>query len=57
MWFEMVPMRNELLSLQGIEQAVEYKNSLALLQEFGVPPFLEKFDGINMVVALEFARM
>ena len=54
--FEMAPMRSEPLSLQDIEQTTEYKNSLTLLQEFGFLPFLQKFDGFDMAIVLEFAR-
>jgi len=54
--FEMAPVRSELLSLQDIEQTAEYKNILALLQESGFLPFLQKLDGFNMAMVLEFAR-
>lgn len=56
MQFEMAPVRSELLSLQDIEQTAEYKNILALLQESGFLPFLQKLDGFNMAMVLEFAR-
>lgn len=46
----MAPVRSE------FEQTVEYRNNLALLQESGFLPFLQKFDGFDMVIVLEFAR-
>jgi len=52
----MAPVRSELLSLQDIEKTAEYKNILALLQESGFLPFLQKLDGFNMAMVLEFAR-
>ena len=52
----MAPMRDEPSSLMEIEQIVEYRNSIALLQESGFLLFLYKFDGFDMVVAMEFAK-
>lgn len=46
----MAPVRSEL------ERPAEYRNSLALLQESRLLPFLQKFDGFDMVVVIEFAR-
>jgi len=52
----MAPVRHEPSSVKEIEQTAEYQNSLALLQESRFLPFLQKFDGFDMVVALEFAK-
>lgn len=52
----MAHVRSEPLPLQEIEQIIEYRNSLTLMQESRFFPFLQKFDGFNMVVVLEFAR-
>lgn len=52
----MAPVRKGMLSLQEIEQTAEYRNNVALLQEFVFLPFLQNFERFNMEVALEFAR-
>ena len=46
----MAPVSSEL------DQTAEYRNNLALLQESGFLPFLQKFDGFDMAIVLEFAR-
>ena len=44
------------MSLQEIKQIVDYRNSLALLQESGFLLFLQNFDGFDMAVVLEFMK-
>jgi len=42
--------------LKEIQQTTKYLNSLALFQESGFLPFLQKFDGFHMGVELEITK-
>ena len=52
----MPPVRSEPLSLSEVEQTAEFCNSLALLRDSDFLKFLQKFDGHNSEVALQFAK-
>jgi len=52
----MVPVGHEPSSVREIKKMTEYQGSLALFQESGFLPFLQRFDGFDMAMALEFAR-
>jgi len=52
----MVPVRHEPSSVKEIKKMAEYQNSLSLLQELGFLSFLQKIDGLDIAVALEFAK-
>lgn len=41
--------------VKEVEKTIEYKNSLSIMQDAGFLPFLLKFDGFDLAVALEFS--
>ena len=51
----MPPVRSEPSSLNRVEQTTEYRNSLALLRDSSFLQFLQKFDGHDREVAIQFA--